>query len=391
MIIPEDIPGDTALCFRDKHVLITAFVNGECVYSQQLPDSRFYTNSIGAAWVRIPLLCEYAGQRLEIDYRLCYDESGAGFDFMMISPEGDYLIRVIREKIAAAAISFIYLIIGLILVLLDLVVTHVTKGKHTFFYLGFLAIGEASYCLAESQLFQIFIADQKVMHLIAILSMAVIPVPAVLYVDVLFGFRSRWTAPVFTGISFLSFVGVTVLNYLKIADYHETMVVFQILLLAAVVMMSYSMGYYIVRRIHAKERFTVYILSTIVGLTAITLCGTIDILRYWMNLNQDPAKFTRIGFLVFLLCFSVSSAEQIVGAFQTSMRTKLVSKLAYEDGLTGLKNRTSYNEMLAKIEEEHLEAGIVMMDVNNLKHVNDTFGHDAGDSMLTYASEIIRV
>lgn len=60
-----------------------------------------------------------------------------------------------------------------------------------------------------------------------------------------------------------------------------------------------------------------------------------------------------------------------------------ISMTAYTDSLTGVKNKASYQKMREKLEEEiergEAEFAIVMIDINLLKHVNDTYGHEKGD------------
>jgi len=67
-----------------------------------------------------------------------------------------------------------------------------------------------------------------------------------------------------------------------------------------------------------------------------------------------------------------------------------VSSLAYKDALTGVKNRAAYEEMIRDLEKNHVqEYGIVVFDLNNLKLVNDEFGHECGDAILQTASRRI--
>jgi len=51
--------------------------------------------------------------------------------------------------------------------------------------------------------------------------------------------------------------------------------------------------------------------------------------------------------------------------------------LAHTDQLTGVGNRTALNEHTISI-----GATVAICDLNNFKHVNDTFGHAAGDRVL---------
>ncbi|MBQ7157853.1 MAG: GGDEF domain-containing protein [Treponema sp.] len=69
-------------------------------------------------------------------------------------------------------------------------------------------------------------------------------------------------------------------------------------------------------------------------------------------------------------------------------------KTAGTDALTGLKNKHAYlneEERMDKriAENERPEFAIVVLDVNNLKTVNDTQGHQAGDQLICNASKTI--
>ena len=67
--------------------------------------------------------------------------------------------------------------------------------------------------------------------------------------------------------------------------------------------------------------------------------------------------------------------------------------VATTDSLTGLENRLAFDEMLSNIAMEEPEAGnwtMVLMDVNGLKYANDTFGHQAGDTLIIAAGNVIK-
>lgn len=60
-----------------------------------------------------------------------------------------------------------------------------------------------------------------------------------------------------------------------------------------------------------------------------------------------------------------------------------MSELATKDSLTGVRNKTAFDKMTAKLEKEiaagNKDFGLVMVDLNNLKVINDTYGHDKGN------------
>jgi two-component system, cell cycle response regulator len=60
---------------------------------------------------------------------------------------------------------------------------------------------------------------------------------------------------------------------------------------------------------------------------------------------------------------------------------------ATHDSLTGLWNRAAVldilNREIARVEREGKPAGVILADIDHFKHINDTYGHRAGDAVLT--------
>ena len=70
-----------------------------------------------------------------------------------------------------------------------------------------------------------------------------------------------------------------------------------------------------------------------------------------------------------------------------------INGLAYRDGLTGVKNKTAYQETVIRLEEQtrigRPQFAVVVFDINGLKEINDTNGHDFGDMLIIDACKII--
>jgi diguanylate cyclase (GGDEF)-like protein len=70
---------------------------------------------------------------------------------------------------------------------------------------------------------------------------------------------------------------------------------------------------------------------------------------------------------------------------------KKIKKLAFFDGLTGLPNRELCTNRLAHILNHSARtnelAAVLFIDLDNFKEINDTYGHDAGDSVLKQVAE----
>jgi diguanylate cyclase (GGDEF)-like protein len=75
-----------------------------------------------------------------------------------------------------------------------------------------------------------------------------------------------------------------------------------------------------------------------------------------------------------------------------SMRKQVrhLRKAAHTDSLTGLANRRSINETVEGWQEDEIAYSVILIDLDNFKQVNDTYGHLMGDRVLIYLAEQIR-
>ena len=77
---------------------------------------------------------------------------------------------------------------------------------------------------------------------------------------------------------------------------------------------------------------------------------------------------------------------------KAKIEVAVMEELAHKDALTGIKNKTAYSETVSKLDQKILagnaEFCIIMIDVNYLKKVNDTYGHERGNEYLINACEL---
>jgi diguanylate cyclase (GGDEF)-like protein len=87
-------------------------------------------------------------------------------------------------------------------------------------------------------------------------------------------------------------------------------------------------------------------------------------------------------------------SKQVDALGRMEVRTDEVYKMAVLDPLTGLYNRRSGEQRLAEeISRSHRHARpltVLLLDLNGLKAINDTFGHPAGDQMIKHFAELLQ-
>jgi len=102
------------------------------------------------------------------------------------------------------------------------------------------------------------------------------------------------------------------------------------------------------------------------------------------------APAPKVGFITYLII-----GVAIVGAAESfGLVMRALLEAACTDPMTGLLNRAGWEiataELLARRSSETGTVTVVVLDIDNLKHLNDTYGHDAGDQRITEYAKLWR-
>jgi diguanylate cyclase (GGDEF)-like protein len=80
--------------------------------------------------------------------------------------------------------------------------------------------------------------------------------------------------------------------------------------------------------------------------------------------------------------------------FHISQYMKQMQGLAFQDSLTGVRNKMAYDNYLSDLDQriqtnDIKSYAIVVLDLNNLKEINDTYGHENGNEYLINSCKLI--
>ncbi len=74
-------------------------------------------------------------------------------------------------------------------------------------------------------------------------------------------------------------------------------------------------------------------------------------------------------------------------------KEKIIEKMAYYDHLTGVANRALFyklaENLLSNAKRNNSILGVIFLDIDNFKEINDTYGHKTGDRVLTELAQIL--
>ncbi|KPQ32076.1 MAG: GGDEF domain [Phormidesmis priestleyi Ana] len=109
----------------------------------------------------------------------------------------------------------------------------------------------------------------------------------------------------------------------------------------------------------------------------------------------QPQGIAKEQDLVELLAELLSAMLQSdLQAIEARRETERLEVEAQTDSMTGLFNRRAWDQLLAKEEARCRRYGhssaVLIIDLDGLKHVNDTLGHKAGDEQIVRAATVLR-
>jgi diguanylate cyclase (GGDEF)-like protein len=111
---------------------------------------------------------------------------------------------------------------------------------------------------------------------------------------------------------------------------------------------------------------------------ALTCAAAVVQHRVILGINSLPMA-------VFVLPSALGASFGLLLAWAVAARDHL-REVGRLDGLTGLANRTAFDEALAhetaRAERHGTPFGVLVFDLDHFKAVNDTYGHPAGDAVL---------
>ena len=128
--------------------------------------------------------------------------------------------------------------------------------------------------------------------------------------------------------------------------------------------------------------------KVLLGFVGFSICGVIALVIYWNSPTMNYAVVYCAGLTIFLMFVLWAAYERLYLVLGHNAQVMAYKELAYKDVMTNLGNRAAFMSDSKQLERAH-SPGVIVLDVNNLKTVNDCYGHQEGDLMICNASECI--
>lgn len=367
------------ILFHSSHQYVKVYLDDQLLLDYGTNQKTPVKMSPGSPWQCVRLPDDWAGRELIIETIAVYDNSAGYMEQVYTGSKNSLVFKVMKDAALSVILTIPVLLIGICMVITSFFF-HEVQAVRRMRTIGAFALVTSIWILLESRITQMFTGRTLVcMNLIFIL-FGLIPVFFLYYLLTYEIFRkSRYMRVVFL-ISAVNYAAIQILRFLGLVDYMDSVSWVHAVL---ALVLAGILGIYIRERIH-KRQLEEECKSLFGAALVLAGFGAVDVLRFYMMwLQSDAVMFTKIGLFCFALILGYAAVRQEARNNTQRIEQKMLEKLAYTDMLTGLKNRTAFEKKMEEYRKGKESQPILMItDMNDLKHINDTYGHSMGDAAI---------
>ncbi len=220
----------------------------------------------------------------------------------------------------------------------------------------------------------------------AFLILVFIPFPYVIYIheNLWKDDRNLHRIPIF--LSLFNFILVVGLAYLGIMDLKESVIFTHLIWGISFIYVGAAVVNVVKTNIETKDKMAIANAAAMLILVGVSVA---DIYLFWTGGSIQNDVFGRALVLFYFVFLAHINVIATIKEFDKARKADFYKELANTDSITKINNRTAFNHDIEKLSNEN-EYCIISMDLNNLKQVNDTKGHQAGDRYILNAANIIK-
>ena len=384
------VTGDQAhgrnLCFLAKNVYFDVLVDGNIVYSFK-PRSLDVFGKYYGSYPHVVNLDKVDENSIIEICATTIDGSKGSFTNICLEPGNTFIVNIFQTSLLPYCVSVLIALMGISLVFGGLSLMRTNGVGMEIAAMGLFALDAGVWTACSTGMASLVLGTPIAMHFVSYVTLILLPGFGVIFVCLLTGRRFARFANVLISFSLLSLLTEVILTGAGVSTYHSMLIVNHI---ECFVVVIYTVLSVVMMLRESKKHIGTRI---VMGLAffSVVIGGVIDLIRYFVSEpGIDSAYFFRLGLMLFVFILGVNEVFALMTYRKFETEAAQLSKIAYTDALTGLKNRMAFSDLEDFSKSRDKGRGIIIqLDINNLKLVNDTYGHKEGDRHIKAAAEII--
>lgn len=377
-------PGST-MRLRASMQDVNVFLDGKLLFSGHKPPSNYFQIPNASVWHFVTLPEDLGGKTLTMEW-IAREEAFAGTLNEVAFGEGDALLyNLIETQASGIILTLLLLIFGVISLFAALFLKNYRDNQ--FIYLGLFALCMAVWVFSEARLMQLITGSWFVVG--GISYMALVLLPGLFLMFLKNAVIRRFEKPVlYMAIPFfVLFIVNLALQLSGVAGFFDTIKWVNALMAFSVITILILLFVEGIKDGNLLAKKMLLYFSLIGGVLIL------EISQFFLGYFEYISSFSRVGVVLFFALLGRESLQNFDVLLGKEREREWLEKIAYMDILTGGNNRNAFerdtNALVANSPNQCFR--MVFLDINNLKAINDTFGHVQGDRLIITCYNLLKM
>lgn len=359
-------------------------------------DGRVTSKMPGNSWLFIDLEPDDVGKTLTLELHQCYGHGQVMVPVLYGGTVDGIINSYIKEKILMICFSVIGIAIGVLVIGLWLIAGKSLMLSRGLPWLGMFAIVRGIWSLLEVNCYSFYMDNLLLLVWLSYICLKTSVFPFAVFANITFHNGQSKFLKTIACVSLADTVVTTLLQLFGIADFADTVLITNVMVMA--------MGLYVVitgvrdlhknrmtkRKTYQEEKKFTYIAHTLFMLVLV-ITSMIDVYRFYFTSTPDIGLFSRTGYLIYVAAVMLALLWDFSRLVSMGKEAEHIKEEASIDPMTKLFNRAAFEKSIDGCTKKQCSGkGIIVFDLNNLKHYNDDLGHDMGDYYIKVSGELIR-
>ena len=371
---PELTAGsENSLIFYQVHHSAELYLEGELVFSLMPEAEELSGGTVGCSWIVFPLRAGDAGKEIRVVMTPLYSEVKERIPEFFVGSSHEVFRKQIREDFPDLILGSLSVIVGIVFAIISLVTMVVYRRANSLMYLGCFSAFMGLWKLTDIRSATILFPQNPA--LTAALSLIMLPMAATAFAffiqeEIGHG-RYRFLNFVCV-ISACVTIGQLLMQAAGIRSLRENLILSHGIIFLTVLAVGWIVIFEMVRSKPNRKVFATC-LCFILCIAAVAA----DILYFYLSGSSNNITGTLMIFLVYIIVMGILSVTEL-------------NQEANIDFCTGLYNRSRCNELILNETPVGEQTCFMMFDLNGLKRINDTRGHEVGDRLINSFAKVFR-
>ncbi len=335
-------------------------------------------------WIKIP--SEYLGKELTLEMLPTIDSNyGLRIPEIYLGTHSDLISIGYKEDAFVFIISIILLVFGVESFFIILILVINNKIDLIQLIIPLFALCSGLYIIISSEAMHLIVGKSTFLYITEYLLFLLIPLLISLFL--LSSFKrnqSKLQKTFLYFVVFSTFLNLAIQTIITVSGYSEFMAMQKIA--HFVLMCNFFISLLLPFSFKIRKNRTAVYLNLAINLLIMVL-----IVVYILSARIDFLIFSGFASIIFIFYHVVIIMKNYSNIYKKALKNKMNKKLAFIDSLTKLANRAAFENDIKLIRHsKNRKLLLMIIDINDLKMINDTFGHNIGDEVIEKLGGILK-